>query len=105
MIDLAKPLDQVDYKVIPLVDIPDEDAWQVELLRGEYKGKKMVFTSIEYDGKKQTIRFLFDVINADDTPEILTPELEDYGFAILHDIIKKGIADGSVVLNDQNTNN
>lgn len=105
MIDLNKPLEEVDYKVTSLDVIPDDNAWQVELLTGEHKGKRLVFTNIDYDGKKQTLRFMLDVVDMDNNFEKASPELEDYGFAILEDIIKHGIADGSIVLNDKDSSN
>lgn len=105
MINLNKPLEDVDYKVIPIDIIPDENAWQVELLAGEHKDKKLVFTKIEYDGDKQTLRFMLDVVDADNNFEKASPALEDYSFLILQDIIKNGIADGSILINDQDSSN
>ena len=104
MIDINKPLDQLDYIVVPIEIMNDEHAWQVQLLRGEHKDKKLVFTKIEYSGKKNILRFLLDVVN-DNVLEKASKELEDLGFDILEDIIKRGIADGSVVFNDQDSSN
>jgi hypothetical protein len=105
MINLNKPLEQVDYNVIPHDMIDNENAWQVQLLTGDYKGKSLVFTGIEYNGSNQTLRFLLDVLDVDNNLEPATSDLEDYAFEILEDIIKKGIADGSILLNDQDSSN
>lgn len=105
MINLNKPLEQVDYNVTSLDLVDDENAWQVKLLTGEYKGKSLVFTSIEYNGSNQTLKFLLDVLDVDNILEPTSADLEDYAFEILQDIIKKGIADGSIILNDKNADN
>jgi hypothetical protein len=105
MIDLNKPLELVDYTVTPLEFVHDENAWQVKLLTGDHKGKNLVFTGIEYDGNKQTLRFLLDVLDLDNNLEPTSADLEDYAFEILQDIIKKGIADGSIILNDKDSSN
>ena len=105
MINLNKPLEKVDYTVTPLEFVHDDSAWQVQLLTGDYKGKNLVFTNIEYNGSNQTLRFLLDVLDVDNNLEPATSDLEDYAFEILEDIIKKGIADGSILLNDQDSSN
>ena len=105
MIDLNKPLEEVDYNVIPIKIIEDENAWQVELLRGDHKNKKLVFTNIKYDGKKRSLKFLLNVVINGETLEKPTKDLEDFAFKILEDIINNGIADGSVVFNDQDSSN
>jgi hypothetical protein len=105
MIDLNKPLDGVDYRVISLKHPNEEDFWQVVLLKGEHQDKKLVFTNIEYDGKNNTLKFLLDVVDEDGVLEKATPELEDLAFKILQDIIKSGLVDGSVVFDDQDSSN
>lgn len=105
MIDLNKPLDKVDYRVIPLQVEGEQEYWQVLLLKGDYQDKKLVFTNIEYDGNNNTLKFLLDVVDKDDVWEKATPELEDLAFTILQDIIKSGLVDGSVVFDDQDSSN
>ena len=75
MIDLNKPLEEVDYKVIPIKIIEDENAWQVEVLRGDHKDKKLVFTNIEYDGKKRSLKFLLNVVINNEALEKPTADL------------------------------
>ncbi len=105
MIDLNKPLDGVDYRVISLKHPNEEDFWQVVLLKGEHQDKKLVFTNIEFDGKNNTLKFSLDVVDEDGVLEKATLELEDLAFKILQDIIKSGLVDGSVVFDDQDSSN
>jgi hypothetical protein len=105
MIDLNKPLDGVDYRVISLKHPNEEDFWQVVLLKGEHQNKKLVFTNIEFDGKNNTLKFSLDVVDEDGVLEKATLELEDLAFKILQDIIKSGLVDGSVVFDDQDSSN
>ena len=105
MIDLNKPLDEVDYRVISLKTADEDDFWQVVLLKGEHQDKKLVFTDIEFDGRNGTLKFLLDVVDEDGVLEKATPELEDLAFNILQDIIKSGLVDGSVVFDDQDSSN
>ena len=105
MIDLNKPLNEVDYRVISLKTAGQDDFWQVVLLTGDHKDKKLVFTNIEYNGNNNTLKFLLDVVDEDGVLEKATPDLEDLAFKILQDIIKSGLVDGSVVFDDQDSSN
>lgn len=104
MIDLTKPLDQLDYKVVPINAIQESNAWQVVVLRGDHKDKNFVFTDIEYNGKTNNLRFSLDVVKNGNF-EQTTPELEDLAFNILEDVIKRGIVDGSVLFDDKDSSN
>ncbi len=104
MIDLEKPLEGVDYSVIPISSIRDENAWQVQVLRGKYADNYFVFTGIEYNGKTQQLKFKLDVVK-DNEWVVADESIQDYAFDILTDIIHRGIADGSLVINDKDSNN
>lgn len=104
MININTPLDQVDYKIVPIKTIEDDNAWQVLILRGEHKDKHLVFTNIEYSGRKNSLRFLLDVV-VNDKLEKASAELENFAFNILNDIIKNGLVNGSVVFDDQDSSN
>lgn len=100
MINLDKPLEAVDYKIEPIPQLDNQYAWQIKLLAGPFKDKSLVVTNIEYSGKTHKLRFMLDVYS-DNIIEPATPEVEDLAFEILQDIIRKGIADGSVVIYDK----
>jgi hypothetical protein len=104
MIDLEKPLEGVDYTLIPIAIIDDENAWQVQILRGKYADNYFVFTGIEYNGKTQQLKFKLDVVK-DNEWVAADQSTQDYAFDILTDIIRKGIVDGSLVINDKDSSN
>lgn len=103
MIDINKPSEGVDYIIKPLPEVDNSQAWIVEVKTGPFKGYDLLFTHMHYNGKTKSLRFQLDAVNQDESK--VTPELEDYGFQILQDIIKTGLANGSVVLNDKDSNN
>ncbi len=104
MIDINKPLEGVDYTVVPISFIKDENAWQVQILRGLYADSYFVFTGIEYNGKTRNLRFKLDVVK-DQALVRPDPDMQDYAFDVLNDIIHRGIADGSLVINDKDSSN
>ena len=102
MINLEKPLEGVDYTVVPIAMLDDENAWQVQILRGKFVDNYFVFTGIEYNGKTQQLKFKLDVVK-DNEWVMADQPIQDYAFDILTDIIRKGIADGSLVINDKDS--
>lgn len=105
MIDLDKPLDQLDYKIVPLTIVENEHAWQVQVLTGEYKDINLVFTHIEINGKQGNLKFSLDAVDNENQWVEVTPDLQDFAFDILQDIVKKGLLDGSVVIYDKDSDN
>lgn len=103
MINVNKPSEGLDYVIKPIPEITNDQAWLVEVKTGPYKGYQLVFTRIEYNGKTGTIRFQLDTLSEEEVE--ITTELEDFAFEILQDVIKTGLANGSVVLNDKDSNN
>ena len=104
MIDLNKPCEGIDYEIVPFDKADHEQAWQVLMLRGPYAHYNLVFTEIEYNGKINSLRFKLDAIHNDELIET-DKQLQDYSFDLLTDILKNGIADGSLMFNDKNTDN
>ena len=105
MIDLEKPLEGVDYTIEPLEGLDNEQAWKVVVRKGLYKDKTLIYNQIQYNGKTQRIKYQLHVINESNELEQMTPEIDDYAFNILVDIIKTGITNGSVVLDDKDSDN
>lgn len=106
MIDLDKPCEGLDYEIQPFEQDNNEQAWFVKVLRGKWAGAMIWFTHVEYNGITSRLRFKLDAINGDsDTTFLLDTsdiDLQDFAFKILQDIIRNGIANGSIVLDDKN---
>ena len=105
MIELDKPLDQLDYKVVPLTAIENEHAWQVQVLTGDYKNVNLIYTNIEINGKHGNLKFSLDAVDGDSMWVEVTSALQDLSFDILQDIVKRGLLDGSVVIYDKDSDN
>ena len=104
MIDLNKPCEGIDYEIVPFDKADHEQAWQVLMLRGPYANYNLVFTGIEYNGKTQELKFRLDVVYNNELLEA-DEALQNYSFDLLTDIIRNGIVNGSLVLDDKNTDN
>lgn len=104
MINLSKPCEGLDYEIQPVPEIDNEQAWCVAIKTGPYKGIMMILHHIEYNGKMQKLAFQIDAIDADGTLVVVDEGLSDYTFEVLQDIIKTGIANGSVTIDDKDSN-
>jgi hypothetical protein len=111
VIDLNKPLEGLDYEVNRVPGHDNEQAWMVRILRGEFKDVLMGFTNVEYNGTSNSLRFKYSaamVLNdsADTNVYVLDTsdiKLQDLAFDVLQDVIKNGIANGSIVFDDKDT--
>lgn len=104
MIDLNKPCEGIDYQITNIELVNDEQAWQASIIRGRYADHNLVFTEIEYNGKTQQLKFKLDVV-VDNLLVAADLDLQNFAFDLLTDIIKNGIANGSLILDDKNTDN
>ena len=104
MINLNKPCEGIDYRIIPFDKIDNDQAWQVLILRGQYVEHNFVFTGIEYNGNRQQLKFRLNVVLND---ELISPDqdMQNYAFDVLTDVILNGIADGTLLIDDKNTDN
>lgn len=104
MIDLDKPCEGLDYEILPFEVADNEQAWVVKVLRGTFANTMLGFTAIEFDGKSNRLKFRLDAIRDDDL-DVTGDDLQDHAFNILQDIIRNGIANGSIVFDDKDTSN
>lgn len=105
MIDLNKPCEGIDYVIVPLDGTDNEQAWQVVIQTGQFKDTAMLFTNIEYSGAKNQLKFRLDAVRVDGSDVIIDESMQDYSFSVLEDIIKTGLANGSIVIDDKDSNN
>jgi len=105
MIDLNKPCEGVDYVIVPFTEVENDQAWQVVIQTGEFKDTAMLFTHIEYSGPHNQLKFRLDAVNVDGTEVKITESMQNYSFKVLEDIVRTGLANGSIVIDDKNTDN
>ena len=101
-LDVNKLSENLDYELIP-VDNPNEQAWHVRILRGDFLETVLCYGNVGV--KKDHLTFNFDVIT---TPyEGLTSEsveLQNTAADILEDILANAFANNEAVLKDQQGN-
>lgn len=112
MIDLDKPCEGLDYSIVPFQTDTSDQAWYVSILRGKWAKALLGFTHVQFDGTVNRLRFNLNAAMVEDdsdtgaymldTSDII---LQDYAFKVLQDIIRNGIANGSIVFDDKNTDN
>lgn len=105
MINLSKPCEGLDYVIQPVPEIDNEQAWCVEIKTGQFKGIMMILHHIEYNGKMQKLAFQVDAIDSNSEPVMVDDGLSDYTFEILQDIIRTALSNGSVTLDDKDSDN
>jgi hypothetical protein len=105
MINLEKPCEGIHYVLHRMPNVSNDQAWEVELKEGVYKGTVLVYGNVQYDGINNKLMFKLGIR---ETPiENLSnkdPELEDYAGIILEDLIKNNLANGTLVYG-KNENN
>lgn len=105
MIDINKPSEGLDYTIEPLEDAGSEQAWVALVKTGNFKDVALMFTHVQYNGKEGTIKYQIDAVKVDGEDVEITESLQDYSFEVLQDIIRNGLANGSIVLDDKDTDN
>ena len=98
MINLDKVSEGVHYELIPNLEL--EEAWAVQVIRGEYTGLGFLYEDITFDGKTGQMSFRVSGVNLEtkEPVEVNETKIEDFAFEILEDIVKNSIASGSIQL-------
>lgn len=111
MIDVNKPSEGIDYNIIGVDGDSDaaEKGWAVIIISGPYRGMWVMYKDLICDGVASRISYSYMYAQTEDdlpnVPENTPPDFDEFVFQVVQDIIRNGIANGDVVLYDQNTNN
>jgi hypothetical protein len=97
MINLEKPCEGIHY-ALHKMPIANDQAWEVEIKEGVYKGTIIVYGNVQYDGINNKLIFklgiretpIQDLSNKD-------PAFEDYAGILLEDLIKNNLANRTLV--------
>lgn len=98
---LDKPCEGTDYKLVPVDDVDNDQAWDVLFLRGPFPETTIRYGAIKFDGERDCLTFNFFVVQSpieDLTSEV--PELQEYAADVLEDILDNAIAKGQLVTGD-----
>jgi len=105
LIDIEKLSENVDYELVPVDNVDNEQAWDVRILTGDFVETKLRFGNISFDGKRDCLTFNFTIVYSPD-PELTVEsvELQEYAGKILEDILEKAVNEGWAVLKDKKEN-
>ena len=108
MIDFNKPSEGIDYVIVPF-DTEEVSGWVADIISGPFKGQRILYNQIAINGVdgKINYRMLHSNMESPDG-KMDHSEFDAFGeFAhqVLVDIIKNGIANGSIVLDDKDSSN
>lgn len=101
-LDVNKVSEGVDYKLIPVEDSPNEQAWEIRILRGEFTETVIRYGNVAFDGNRDCLTFNFMVSYSPD--EDLTSEnvaLQEHAADILEDILEKAHSEGWLVTKER----
>jgi len=104
VIDLDKVSEGIHYELIPVEDNPNELAWHVRILEGDFPETVISFGNIALHEDGEKLSFNFAVISSpDDTLTEESEDLQDFAARILEDVLERSINDGRLVTNkDEN---
>jgi len=94
--------ENVDYELIPVDYVDNEQAWDVRLLTGIYTETVIRFGNVAVDGKADQMTFNFKVMESPD-PELTSEDVDLQAVAgdTLLAIIEDSIKNNSVVIKDK----
>tara|TARA_B100000085_G_C18522265_1_gene504175 strand:- start:673 stop:1002 length:330 start_codon:yes stop_codon:yes gene_type:complete len=101
-IDVDKVSEGIDYKLVPVEDSPNDQAWDVRILRGEFVETVIRYGNVAFDGSRDCLTFNFMVIYTPD-PDVTTETvaLQEHCADILEDILATANAEGWLVAQER----
>ena len=101
MIDLDKVSEGVHYELVPVENNPNELAWHVRILEGDYPETVISFGRVAFMEDGEHLSFDFKVVSSpDDTLTEDTIELQDFASQILEDVLERAEAENRLVTSD-----
>lgn len=101
-INVDKVSEHVDYEMIPVEEHPNDQGWQIRLLRGKFVETIIRYGNVAFDGKRDCLTFNFTVVYSPDddlTSEDL--ELQEFAGEILEDILETAYHEGWLVTKER----
>jgi len=102
MINLDKVSEGIHYELTPVEENPNEQAWHVRILEGEFAETVIAFGNVALHKDGDHLSFNFALVSSpDDTLTEDYEPLQDFAAEILEDIMERAIADGSIAFKDK----
>lgn len=109
MLDLNKPLENIDYEILQTPENKDGEVDYSLVLfkihKTPWKEFIVLASNIKLDGRKNTMSFSYHA--SDTTGELaeVTDELSHFVAAVMEDIIRTQLANGGIEFDGQDSNN
>jgi len=105
MINMEKPCEGIHYVLHKMDGVDNDQAWEIELREGKYKGTIVAFGNVKFDGINNKLAFQLSIRETPiDDLSAKDPEFEDYAGIILEDLIKTNLANGTLVYGENENN-
>lgn len=96
-INLDKVCEGIDYELVPVEDHPNDYAWEIRILKGEFVESIIRYGNISFDGTRDCLTFNFKVVYSPSEATESDVKLQEFAGDILEDILDTAIAEGWLV--------
>jgi hypothetical protein len=104
-VNINKVSEGLDYELIP-VDVDNDQAWDVRILRGQFPETVLRYGKIRFDGERDCLTFNFTVIDSpDDELTSGNHDLQDLAGDILEDVLERAYNEGWMVTGEDKSGN
>ena len=101
MINLDKVSEGITYELIPVDESPNDAAWDIRILEGQYVESILRFGKVALHEDGKHLAFNFEVVSSpDDTLTENDEALQDFAAEVLEDIMERAINEGNLVTRD-----
>ena len=102
MLNVDRLLEKVDYELSPVDGHPNDQSWQVRLLRGEYVETVIRFGNIAFNPELQCLNFNFFIVSSPD-PDLTVKDkdLQEHVARVLEQILDKAQQEGYLMTKEQ----
>jgi hypothetical protein len=102
-INVDKVSEGVDYELIPVDDSPNDQAWDIRILRGDFTETVIRYGNVAFNEIKDCLTFNYKVVYTPD-PFLTSDDvqLQEYAADILEDVLERAYAEGWLIAQPRN---
>ena len=104
-LNINKVSEGIDYQLVPVDDSPNDQAWEVRILTGEFTETVIRYGNVAFNEIKDCLTFNFMVRYSPDSElDSENLALQERAGEILEDILETAYAEGWAILNEREDN-